>query len=96
MVIKNVCPKADMSTFTTVTERSPSSVQHLESSLDHQHQSLRQRRQFRYDRNPIASSPKYQAYRARQSRDGDQDDEKWPEILETAFLDGNYFPSALT
>ncbi|KAH6669450.1 TEA/ATTS domain family-domain-containing protein [Halenospora varia] len=45
-------------------------------------------RQRRWTRNPIVDSPQYQAYRARSQREGNApEDQKWPEILEMAFLD---------
>lgn len=55
----------------------------------------RHNRQQRFNRhsnrNPIVESPQYQAYRARV--DGKAvGDSKWPEILENAFLDGEYSP----
>lgn len=84
-----------MPTFTMPAKQSQISMQHLESNIDHQHRPLHRPRQYRYSRNPIAFSPQYQAYRARQSRDGNQEDAKWPEILELAFLDGNCLPSLL-
>lgn len=93
MVIKNICPQEDMSTFNMVAEQSPTSVQHVESNLDHRYQSLHRRRQFEYDRNLITSSPKYQAYRAKQRKN--EKGAKWPEILEGPFLDGNQSPRAL-
>jgi transcriptional enhancer factor len=52
----------------------------------------RRRKRQRYIRNPIVDSPHYQAYRARQNHDGNPDDQKWPEILELAFLDGICWP----
>ncbi|PQE03320.1 transcription factor protein [Rutstroemia sp. NJR-2017a BBW] len=39
-------------------------------------------------RNPLVDSPQYQAYRAKQNRDGGSADKpKWPDVLEVAFLD---------
>ncbi|PMD38236.1 TEA-domain-containing protein [Hyaloscypha variabilis F] len=57
------------------------------NSLDARRQSTRRRRQMKYSRNPIVDSPQYQAYRARQSREGNAEDAKWPQQLEMAFLD---------
>lgn len=51
-------------------------------------QSHRRRKQERPVRNPIVESQQYQAYRARQNREGNNEDSKWPEKLEEAFLDG--------
>ena len=49
-----------------------------------------------YALNPIQNSPQYRAYRARQHRDGDADDQKWPDVLEDAFLNGKQTPPFLT
>ena len=89
---KEYLPPADKPLIVMPSEHCQSPLRYLERNLDHQHQSLRQRKLYRYSRNPIVSSPQYQAYRARQSRDGNQEDAKWPEILEAAFLDGNSPP----
>jgi transcriptional enhancer factor len=58
------------------------------NTLDHRRQSNRKRRYHRQSQNPIVESQQYQAYRARQNRDGNPEDAKWPEKLEVAFLDG--------
>ncbi|KAK0123119.1 hypothetical protein ONS96_010124 [Cadophora gregata f. sp. sojae] len=50
-------------------------------------QNTRRQRQLRFNRNPIVESSQYQAYRSRQNREGNDDDKKWPEVLEDAFLD---------
>jgi transcriptional enhancer factor len=57
-------------------------------SLEARRQHTRRRRHMKFSRNPIVDSPQYQAYRARQSREGNADDVKWPPVLEMAFLDG--------
>ena len=58
------------------------------NSLEARRQSTRRRRQhLTYSRNPIVDSPQYQAYRARQSREGAKE-ATWPQQLEMAFLDG--------
>lgn len=59
------------------------------STLELRRQSHRRRRHQRINRNPIVDSAQYQAYRARQNREGNLEDAKWPLILEDAFLDGN-------
>ncbi|TAQ86564.1 hypothetical protein B7494_g5123 [Chlorociboria aeruginascens] len=56
-------------------------------TLELRKQSSRRMRSQRHGRNPIVDSPQYQAYRARQSREGNPDESKWPEVLENAFLD---------
>lgn len=81
--------REDIATLSMVIEQSRSSMQPARNNVGRQQQSLRRRRRYRYSRNPIVSSPQYQAYRERQSRDSNKDDAKWPEILEVAFLDGN-------
>ena len=86
---KGRLPRTDVPIYSMPTVQSQSPLYNLESTLDHQCQSTQRHRQYRYSRNPIAYSPQYQAYRARQSRDGNHEDAKWPEILEIAFLDGN-------
>ncbi len=55
------------------------SLQHQRSRLQ-----LNQRRRRRAI-NPISLSPQYQNYRKRQK---DKEDQKWPDTLEDAFLDG--------
>lgn len=67
----------------------------LGSNLELRRQSMRRRRNPRFGRNPIVDSQQYQAYRARQNREGSSDDQKWPAILEDAFLDGNSSISSL-
>ena len=62
--------------------------QPLGYTLEHRRQATRKRRQQRHGRNPIVDSPHYQAYRERQNREGNVDEQKWPAILEDAFLDG--------
>jgi len=61
------------------------------SNLDLRRQSVRKQRNERYvsNRNPIYDSPQYLSYRQRQTREGSSDvDQKWPDVLEDAFLDG--------
>jgi len=79
-----------MYSIPTVPSQPPRQL--LQGTLEQRRQNTRRRRHHRYTRNPIVDSPQYQAYRARQGRDGNQEDAKWPEILEIAFLDGNYLP----
>lgn len=85
-------PGADIPTFTVPMEQPQSqfTAQAPEGISDHR-QSLRWRKKNKHgrSRNPIANSPRYRAYRARQSRGSNKEDAKWPEILEVAFLDGN-------
>ena len=65
------------------------SSQHPRQSTRSSLQNRRHRnRTHRSSRNPIIDSQAYQAYRARQCPDGKDDDQKWPDILELAFLDG--------
>jgi transcriptional enhancer factor len=59
------------------------------NSLEARRQHTRRRRHMKYSRNPIVNSPQYQAYRARQTREGKGEDVKWPLVLEMAFLDGS-------
>jgi transcriptional enhancer factor len=70
----------------------PSSHQSMVPSLERRQrqQHIQRRRQQKYSRNPIISSEPYKAYRLRQDRDGNPDDQKWPYMLEIAFLDGIY------
>jgi len=61
------------------------------SNLGFRRQSVRKQRNGRYvgNRNPIYDSPQYLSYRQRQTREGSSDvDQKWPDVLEDAFLDG--------
>jgi len=68
----------------------PSSLQSMVPSWERHNRQInnRRRRQQKFSRNPIVDSPHYKAYRARQNRDGNPDDAKWPHDLEIAFLDG--------
>jgi transcriptional enhancer factor len=72
----------------TVVPSVPSPRQSLGHTWEQRRQRHRNSRQSRYTRNPLANSPPYLAYRARQNREGNPDDAKWPEVLEMAFLDG--------
>lgn len=57
----------------------------------------RHKRQEKFSRNPIADVPAFKLYRERQTREGcKKEDQKWPDILELAFLDGNGNLSFLT
>jgi hypothetical protein len=38
--------------------------------------------------NPIWLSPQFQNYRMKQAERDDKSDQKWPDLLEEAFLDG--------
>lgn len=58
------------------------------SALARRHQSQHKQRRDRLIMNPIMDSPQYIAYRDRQTRDRDADDQKWPQVLENAFLEG--------
>lgn len=63
------------------------------SNLELRRQSVRKQRDERYlsCRNPIYDSPQYISYRQRQTREGSADsDQKWPAVLEDAFLDGKF------
>lgn len=64
----------------------------LRQTLEYRRHRLRDQRQQRHQRHgrsSIEDSPQYQAYRARQNREGNESEQKWPAILEDAFLDGN-------
>ncbi|CAG8982204.1 hypothetical protein HYALB_00003640 [Hymenoscyphus albidus] len=61
--------------------------QSLGQTCEQRRERTRRRRQRKYQRNPIVESEHYQAYRARQVRDGHKQDAKWPHQLEMAFLD---------
>lgn len=80
---------ADNPTYHMSSAQLQPQLQQLDTTFDRQRQSIRRRRQHKHSRNPIIHSPQYQDYRARQSRSGNQEDGKWPEVLEMAFLDGN-------
>lgn len=60
----------------------------------HRHDHKRARGPQKLDRNPIADSKQYQAYRNRNApvkksaKKGEVSDTKWPDVLEDAFLDG--------
>ncbi len=86
---KELQTQVDRPIYSLPTVPSQPPRQCLGNTLEHPRQATRRRRHQRYSRNPIVDSPQYQAYRARQNRDGNPEDAKWPEILEIAFLDGN-------
>lgn len=86
--IKGFPPGLDRSLYSIPTVPSQPARQTVASTLDVHRRQTRRRRHMRFSRNPIVDSPQYQAYRARQNRDGNVDDLKWPQILEFAFLDG--------
>lgn len=58
------------------------------SALRLRRHQLNLQRQSRHSKNPIYLSPEFCQYRVKQK---DKDEQKWPDILEDAFLDGNYF-----
>jgi transcriptional enhancer factor len=82
--------RLDRPMYSIPTVPSQPARQPIANTLELRRQNTRKRRHMRFSRNPIVDSPQYQAYRARQNRDGNPDDLKWPEILEIAFLDGKY------
>ena len=82
-------PRAERSMYSIPTIPSQPPRQPVGIKLEARRQHTRRRRHVKYSCNPIVDSPQYQAYRERQSREGNPDDQKWPEILEMAFLDGN-------
>jgi hypothetical protein len=41
--------------------------------------------------NPIVESENYQLYRSRQVKEGNKDDQKWPDDLEELFLEGELY-----
>lgn len=82
-------PRVERSMYSMPTLPSQPARHPVAITLEVRHQSTRRRRHVKYSRNPIVDSPQYQAYRARQSREGNSDDAKWPLDLEMAFLDGN-------
>jgi transcriptional enhancer factor len=81
-------PRAERSMYSMPTLPSQPVRPPVVNSLEARHQGTRRRRHMKYSRNPIVDSPQYQAYRARQSREGNAEDAKWPLPLEMAFLDG--------
>lgn len=89
---KGLQPRVERPMYPIPTVPSQPSRQALGSTLELRRHHSRRQRHHRYSRNPIVDSPQYQAYRARQNRDGNPDDAKWPEVLEVAFLDGNTLP----
>lgn len=81
--------RAERPMYSTPTVPSEHHRQSVGQTLELRRQGTRRQRQLRFNRNPIVESSKYQAYRARQNREGSDEDKKWPEVLEDAFLDGN-------
>lgn len=62
------------------------------SALRLRRHQLNLHRQSRHSKNPIYLSPEFCQYRVKQK---DKDEQKWPDILEDAFLDGISFPHLL-
>lgn len=62
------------------------------SALRLRRQQLSLHRQSRHSKNPIYLSPEFCQYRCKQK---DKDEQKWPDILEDAFLDGKSFSLSL-
>lgn len=60
------------------------------SALRLRRHQLSLQRQSRHSKNPIYLSPEFCQYRVKQK---DKDEQKWPDILEDAFLDGMNFSS---
>lgn len=58
------------------------------SALRLRRHQLSLQRQSRHSKNPIYLSPEFCQYRVKQK---DKDEQKWPDILEDAFLDGTFF-----
>lgn len=58
------------------------------SALRLRRHQLSLQRQSRHSKNPIYLSPEFCQYRIKQK---DKDEQKWPDILEDAFLDGTFF-----
>lgn len=82
----------ERSLYSIPTVPSQPARQPVSLEMRRRQQHTRRSRHMRFSRNPIVDSPQYQAYRARQNRDGNVDDLKWPQILEFAFLDGRVAP----
>lgn len=87
---KGLQPRVHRPMYSIPTVPSQPARQPLANALELRKQHTRRRRIQRHSRNPIVDSPQYQSYRARQNRDGNPEDAKWPEVLEAAFLDGMY------
>jgi transcriptional enhancer factor len=81
--------RVERNMYSLPTLPSQPAAQPIANTLEARRQSTRRRRQINHSRNPIVDSPQYRAYRDRQCREGKETDQKWPSILEMAFLDGN-------
>lgn len=62
------------------------------SALRLRRHQLNMNKQSRHSKNPIYLSPEFCQYRMKQK---DKDEQKWPDILEDAFLDGTFPPFLL-
>jgi hypothetical protein len=95
---KDFHPRVDLPFSIPTVPSQPASQAHQQNvgtGLGLRRQNTRRQQATRWtsrtkERNPILDSRQYQAYRQRQTRDGNESDAKWPEELETAFLDGRY------
>lgn len=81
-------PRTERSMYSMPTLPSQPARPPVVHTLEGRRQSTRRRRHMKFSRNPIVDSPQYQAYRDRQTREGNEKDAKWPPLLELAFLDG--------
>jgi transcriptional enhancer factor len=81
-------PRVERPMYSIPTVPSQPPRQSVGNTLELRRQSTRRQRHLRLSRNPIIESPQYQAYRARQEREGNSEESKWPPELEVAFLDG--------
>lgn len=84
-------PRAERPMYSIPTLPSQPHRQSVGQTLEYRRQNTRRQRQLRFNRNPIVESSQYQAYRSRHNREGSDEDKKWPEVLEDAFLDGKPF-----
>jgi transcriptional enhancer factor len=84
---KTIQLRMDMPNFMVPSQPSRLS---LGNTLELRRQSVRRQKQLRFAHNPIQKSPQYRAYRERQQRDGNAEDQKWPDVLEDAFLNGKF------
>ncbi|EKD18402.1 transcription factor [Drepanopeziza brunnea f. sp. 'multigermtubi' MB_m1] len=80
-------PRVERPMYSIPTVPSQPPRQSVGNTLELRRQSTRRQRHLRLSRNPIIESPQYQAYRARQEREGNSEESKWPPELEVAFLD---------
>lgn len=84
---KTIQLRMDMANSTVPSQPSRHS---LANTLELRRYHTRKQKTFRFAHHPIQNSSQYRAYRERQQHEGNLEDQKWPDVLEDAFLNGRF------